>query len=98
MEEPSQPPQKILLKAADAQGALALYAHLNQVVETATRKTPDGQIVLLKPTGMHPADLLLAAASFRALLFDTDGGPILLNFCASIRWRCSSAQLKQTPA
>ncbi len=80
MDEPDPDSKKIRLKAADAQGALALYAHLNQIIKTATRRIPEGQIGFLNPTGMHPPDLLLAAASFRALLFDADGGPILLDF------------------
>jgi hypothetical protein len=79
MDEAERNKQTIHIQAADVQGALALYAHLERIIKTAIRKTAEGR-VLLKPTGMHPADLLLAAASFRVLLFDTDGEPILLKF------------------
>jgi len=63
----------ILIGHAESKRALAVFAHLRRIIETVTR---DDRII--RPIQMDHADLLLASASMRALLFD--GNPVLIDF------------------
>lgn len=76
--EDETPNRTIRISHADSKRALAVFAHLNQLVRTATIKKDDGQLLLVGPTQMSQAELLLSAASLRALLFDDTA--ILLGF------------------
>lgn len=76
--EAEQPKKIVRIREADSKRALAVFAHLNQLVRTATSRQGDGQIVLVGPTQMSQAELLLSSASLRALLFDDE--PILFSF------------------
>jgi hypothetical protein len=63
------------ISQTEAKHALALQAHLRQLYRAATFEDRP-----LRPIEMDHADLLMCAASFRALLFDDTGKPILLSF------------------
>lgn len=65
------------ISQAESKRVVALVAHLRQIFRTAS----DGRRVR-RPKEMDPAELVLAAASLRALLFDDTGEPILLSFLA----------------
>jgi hypothetical protein len=67
----------IEMAQADTKRALALFAHLRQIFQTARW---DGKGGMRRPTHMDHADLLLSAASMRALFFDNRGQPIALTF------------------
>lgn len=75
--EEEKPPEKISIKIAqvETKRVLAIVAHLNQIVRTAVKDDK-----FLRPTEMDQAELLLAAASLRALFFDDTPKPILLSF------------------
>lgn len=71
---PDQIPN-VKVSLAETKRVLAIVAHLNQIVRTAV----DGNNVR-RPIEMDHAELLLAAASIRALFFDDTPKPMLLEF------------------
>ncbi len=73
-QEPDVVPN-ITITHAETKRVLAVVAHLNQIVRTAVVGDK-----VLRPTEMDHAELLLSAASLRALLFDDTPKPILLEF------------------
>lgn len=78
-DDPPEPHAKevpnITVSLAETKRVLAIVAHLNQIVRTAA----DGNNVR-RPIEMDHAELLLAAASIRALFFDDTPKPMLLEF------------------
>ncbi len=65
----------IRVSQADSKRVLAILAHLNQLARAAVRDDR-----FLRPVEMEPTELLLAAASLRALFFDDTPRPMLLSF------------------
>lgn len=74
MQSPTN--KKIGIPQSESKLALAIAAHLRQILRTVFG--PDGRC--LSPVAMDQAELLLCAASLRALLFDDSPAPILLKF------------------
>lgn len=68
--------KRIGVTQAESKRALALIAHLRQVFRTAIIEDGRGR----HPLQMDQAELLLCAASLRALLFDDSPSPILIDF------------------
>ena len=67
---------KIGVTQAESKRALALVAHLRQIVDTVF----DGEGRVFRPTDMDQAELLLCSASLRILFFDSPASSILLDF------------------
>lgn len=68
--------QGLTIDQANAKRALAIFAHLRQILRTSTK---DG--APQRPIAMDHGDLLLSSASFRALFFDDV--PMFLGFMES---------------
>lgn len=68
--------KKIKIAQAESKLALAIEAHLRQILRTVSH--PSGG--LLSPISMDHAELLLCSASLRALLFDDTPAATLLGF------------------
>lgn len=72
---PGQPKPEIAVSHADSKQLLAILAHINQLARAASKDNR-----FLRPVEMDPTELLLAAASLRALFFDDTPRPMLLGF------------------
>jgi len=65
----------VKVSQADTKRLLAIKAHLEQLIRTAMH--PDRK-TFYRPVEMDQGELLLAAASLRALIFDTGAQPLLI--------------------
>ena len=72
--------KSIVIKQAEWGQALALRTHLGVLLDTVYAQTDDGQLVGIQPLSIDSGQILLAAASLRALIFDNTGEPLLLSF------------------
>lgn len=74
-ESPQEPKVHVKVSQAETKRLLAILAHLNQISRASVRNDK-----FIRPTEMDQAELLLAAASLRALFFDDTPKPMLVSF------------------
>ena len=70
MNDEAKPIQKLLIRQHESKRVVAVVAHLRQLFRAA----------VVRPIFCDHPEVLLAAASLRALLFDDSPSPILLDF------------------